>query len=221
MEEDLVKKVSGGKASVLRVGGVEERHNGFYAPATISLVRRMNPDGYPLSYSLVDAGGFGREEGKNIRILLCLEGFREEDIDGIMVTHNHPDHIGNIGSFEKAKVIMPDSDFMVGESNLFHFDNEADFFENPGNKKRVYPQTVMVSTPGHSGWDASYVFEGEGRIAMVGDLFWSQEDWEEDSQFMDLCVNNNIQKRSRDYVREELKPEVVIPGHGPAFAPQY
>ena len=117
---------------------------------------------------------------------------------------------------------MPDSIFSTASPNNFEL-MQRDFMLKPGNEQRTINREIaLISTPGHSGWDMSVLHTGkDARILTCGDLFWNQKDWERNSEFMSLCVNPEMQKRSRDYVRETLKPEVVIPGHGRAFQPKY
>jgi glyoxylase-like metal-dependent hydrolase (beta-lactamase superfamily II) len=224
MIKDLVKEVSLGAVMVLRPGNEEETQKGFYAPASISLIRCL-PQGHPPKsglYTLVDCGAPGEEE--LIKNYLREEGISLNRIGQVLITHNHPDHNGNVNLFRRADIITPDSIFDVNLPNFFKL-IPSDFYQRPGNEytnNLLIDQIKLVSTPGHSGWDYSVInSSSKGDVAIVGDLFWSEEDFENDSEFMELCVNPEMQKRSRAWIREILRPDVIIPGHGEAFAPKY
>lgn len=215
--EDLAAKVSKGKVQVVRAGEETEiPRQGFYAPATVALIRDV-PN---YRFCLVDAGGIG-EAGVLSRKLRRL-GVAPGSIGLIAITHNHPDHIGAIGEFGSARVYMPDSFFDVSQPNLFLGLAPRDFYCRPGNKWDIADNISLISTPGHAGWDFSVLYTiGGKKIAMVGDLFWSEHDFETDSEFQGLCVNPLMQTTSRKYIRGQLRPDVIVPGHGLAFAPKY
>lgn len=222
MAQDLVQEASEGSVVVVRAGEeFEAPGDMFYAPATMSLIR-YSPENSKSLFSLVDTGGFG--EGAKIRKLLGEREVIPRDIGQVVITHNHPDHLGNVHLFEDAEIVMPDSRFMIFRHNLFTL-MPTHLYEAPGNNiptPGLFPKVSLIATPGHSGWDLSVLYTGtSARILMCGDLFWSERDWKTDSEFMGLCVNPDMQRKSRDYVRGTLQPEVVVPGHGPAFAPNY
>jgi len=225
MANSLVEEVSKGRVTVLRAGEEQENRDGsFYAPASITLIKELlkgvsSRRGF---YTLIDCGGYGEQE--NIRDLLQQQKIFPAYIAQVLGTHNHPDHIGNLHLFNEADILLPDSRFRVKKPNEFGL-VPSSLYRGPGISYQegiVDESTSLISTPGHSGWDLSVLYKGaKGRIAMVGDLFWSEEDFYKDSEFMGLCVNPEMQKRSRDHIRENLKPEVIVPGHGEAFAPKY
>ena len=215
----------GGEIKVLRSGKEQEvkrnGHTWFYAPATITLVNSRNKN----LFYLIDTGGFG--EDLEVQGLIEKEGLSLRNVREVIVTHNHPDHAGNVGLFRGSRVIMPDSRFEMSKPNYFLLG-----FSDRHDVGCSYPAGSLamgengnflkiINTPGHSGQDLSVLVRTKkGNVAVVGDLFWSKEDWENDLEFLELCVNPEMQKRSRDYVRK-LKPDFVIPGHGPAFKPTY
>lgn len=66
-----------------------------------------------------------------------------------------------------------------------------------------------------------YSTRSNKKILIVGDLFWSKLDWDYGTEYLDLCVNKERQDKSRAYVKNVLKPDIIIPEHGCAFAPKY
>ncbi|GAH18981.1 unnamed protein product, partial [marine sediment metagenome] len=188
----------------------------FFAPCTITLIRDSSE-----RYNLVDTGSFGEE--RTIKELLNKRNITPDQIQRVLITHNHPDHIGTIGLFKEAEVYMPDSKFRVNVPNIFRLVHE-DFMSEVGREQKIEGSNMsLISTPGHAGWDMSILYQARNgkKIAMVGDLFWSQQDWDNNSEYLNLCVNKAMQDKSRDYVRNVLKPDVIIPGHGDAFSPEY
>jgi glyoxylase-like metal-dependent hydrolase (beta-lactamase superfamily II) len=214
MKENLVEKISNGRIVIVRTGTEQERVEGFYAPATVSLIKDPN------NYSLIDAGCYGEEQ--IIKRALKLNGVQTHHVKSVIITHNHPDHAGTISMFKNANIIMPDSAFRVAKPNIFKL-IPSDFYEKIGNRKKIIGLEgfSIANTSGHAGQDISVLYEQEnGTIAIVGDLFWSEKDWNDNSEFLGLCVNPNMQRQSREYIRN-LNPRVVVPGHGPAFLPKY
>ena len=214
MKNNLLKDISQGKIEILREGREAETKKGFYAPATITLIKE-GEDHY-----LIDSGCFGEEN--NISSLLGDKGLTPKNITKVFITHNHPDHIGNIELFRNARIYLSDSIFRINQPNYFEL-MPNDFYTKPGKSLDINLGNMQIlSTPGHAGWDFSVLCHGKnGRILIAGDLFWSQNDWKNDSEFLELCVNPELQKESREHIREKLKPEIVIPGHGGIFIPRY
>lgn len=214
MKDNLVTKISEGKVRILREGCEEETEKGFYAPATITLIEDKENN------YIIDPGCFG--EGDIILLSLQSIDLKPKDITKVLITHNHPDHLGNIGLFKNATIYLPDSIFETKNPNYFKL-MPANFYTKPGESLDIGSKNIqIISTPGHAGWDFSVLYHGKKeRILIAGDLFWSKEDYEKDSEFLELCANPEMQKKSRRYIKEELKPELIIPGHGGAFVPTY
>jgi glyoxylase-like metal-dependent hydrolase (beta-lactamase superfamily II) len=218
MAEDLASKVSGGKVAVIREGYDREGEKGrFHAKCSVTLIR-AGKEGELLS--LVDAG---REKDKDeICHALLSKGVLPGQIEAIFLTHNHPDHMLGVVNFN-ANVYAPDSVYNVGNYKKSEIDSYEVFpkdFQRIGAEIQTFiPEIKLIATHGHSGWDMSVVYQkGNGpKIAMVGDLFWSEQDFYEDNRFTDLCEDSLKQEISRGHVREVIKPGVIVPGHGAAF----
>jgi glyoxylase-like metal-dependent hydrolase (beta-lactamase superfamily II) len=139
---------------------------------------------------------------------LQAEGLNPREIDFVVCTHGHADHIGNNNLFPQATFIVS-QDIAQGDIYLPH-----DFSAAP------YPLIEgvdVISTPGHSGQDVSVMVRGEaGVTAIVGDLFEREEDlleeslWRATSQFPDLQIANR---------RRILElADFIVPGHGEIFS---
>ena len=226
MTKDLAAELSKGQVHVLRAG--EERNlgnNEFYAPCTITLIRHGYEKGVKAGVcSIVDPGVSGDERivSEELRKLGVFPG----QIENVFITHNHPDHYGALSCYNNARVYTPDSSFVAGSvmnRNKFKLWVPDGFYDEPGNRFEVFPGLTLVSAPGHSGQDYVVVHESEDCMTLVaGDLFWDEEDYNRDTKFKELCFNPKLQEQSRGYICGRdgiLHPDVIIPGHGPAFVP--
>ncbi|HEX7381352.1 MAG TPA: MBL fold metallo-hydrolase [Nevskiaceae bacterium] len=155
---------------------------------------------YPVNFNafLVNTGkalilvdtGYGRAGGPHLGWLLPhLEaaGYRPDEVDEILITHLHPDHIGGLASAGKAS--FPDATVRVAR-------READYWLDPDNPAsgvvsaalapyrragRFQPfadgtQTLAegvqaVPLPGHTPGHTGYLFESDGhRLLAWGDV---------------------------------------------------
>ena len=83
-----------------------------------------------------------------------------------------------------------------------------------------------MTTPGHTGACCSLILKGDldfdGKIckslALVGDLW----DCENDDEFWkDMSEKHRTQIESRNFITQNIKPDFIVPGHGPAFKGPY
>lgn len=220
--EDLASKATNGMVKVLREGYDREGENGrFRAKCTVTLIRTGKKGEI---WNLVDPG---REKDKDEiwRELRLIKGF-PGGIDNIFLTHNHPDHMLGIVNFNST-VYAPDSVYNVGnymKSEIDSYGLLSEIFQRIGTEIPTNQREIrLIATHGHSGWDMSVIYqEKDGpKVAVVGDLFWSEQDFYEDNRFTDLCVDPIKQEISRGHIREVIRPELIIPGHGAVFEPRY
>jgi glyoxylase-like metal-dependent hydrolase (beta-lactamase superfamily II) len=143
---------------------------------------------------LVDAGtsdAFGPSLGHLTRSLRNA-GYRPEQIDAVLVTHIHPDHVG--GLMEGDKIIFPNAtiyiskpevEFWLGEGHA----NSAPeglkyYFQNAEQKvgpylragkviafeygSELFPGITPIASPGHTPGHTFYALESKGQKL----LFW-------------------------------------------------
>ncbi|XP_067307461.1 metallo-beta-lactamase domain-containing protein 1-like isoform X2 [Pseudorasbora parva] len=166
--------------SVLKEGYCTAEPDGsFKADGTISLITGPQT-------ILVDTGGpwdrdFLVEKLKE-------KGMTPDSVAIVVGTHGHSDHVGNLGLFPDAKIIVG-CDISVGDRYL----------PNQLAEGQPYPIDNFVSvipTPGHMGRDVSVLVKGtsEGTVLVAGDLF---ERCHDEDTWKDLSENPQIQETNR------------------------
>ncbi|XP_026208132.1 metallo-beta-lactamase domain-containing protein 1 [Anabas testudineus] len=184
--------------SVLKVGYCLPQSDGtFRADGTITLIRGPKT-------ILVDTGGPWDRDF--LLKTLKERGVEPGDINLVVGTHGHSDHIGNLGLFTEAQIIVG---YDISEGDTYRPSMLAH-----GHVYCVDQHTSVVPSPGHTGQDVSVQVKGTsvGTVLVAGDLFECCSD--EDS-WRNLSMNTAVQEVSR---QEALRTsDVIIPGHGPPF----
>ncbi|XP_004458405.2 metallo-beta-lactamase domain-containing protein 1 [Dasypus novemcinctus] len=155
---------------------------------------------------LVDTGGPWAQEA--LLGALAGQGVAPGDVTLVVGTHGHSDHIGNLGLFPGAALLVSHDFCLPGGHYLPHGLNE----ECP---LRLGPGLEVWATPGHGGQrDVSLVVAGTalGTVVVAGDVF--ERDGDEDS-WQALSEDPVAQERSRKRVLGAA--DLVVPGHGAPF----
>lgn len=155
---------------------------------------------------VVDTGGPWDKE----KLLRKLEDLKisPEDIQFVVCTHGHSDHVGNLNLFLNATHI-------VG----FDINHKDRYFEHCFKGGEVYnlynDKIVVIPTPGHMHNDVSVIVKDVqhlGTVAICGDLFECEDDakaWKDISEWPEEQLKNRQKvQQIADY---------IIPGHGPMF----
>jgi glyoxylase-like metal-dependent hydrolase (beta-lactamase superfamily II) len=140
---------------------------------------------------LFDTGwGSGNPGRGNLAASLAAAGYKADQIDVVVLTHFHPDHMG--GLMDGDKPVFPNARYVAGENEHNFWTNSA---QDAGGTKDFYQLTKAkftplaakatfvkdggsvasgisaVATPGHTPGHTSYRIESEGKQAMVtGDI---------------------------------------------------
>jgi glyoxylase-like metal-dependent hydrolase (beta-lactamase superfamily II) len=185
---------------------------GLMADSNSYLIDNSN-DGSDYKYILVDTGT-GQSDAflfSQIREI----GIEPEDIDLIVNTHCHFDHVGGNDFFPNAKIAIhkkdavalrdPDSELTV--SSLFGSivrKHDVDIELEEGDKIADFE---VINTPGHTKGGIS-LYDGE--ILISGDTIFSNGGVGR----MDIGGDPNDMKESLMRLKE-LDVEYLLPGHGP------
>lgn len=139
---------------------------------------------------------------------LAGQGVAPGDVTLVVGTHGHSDHIGNLGLFPVAALLVSHDFCLPGGLYLPHgLCEEQPLILGPGLQ--------VWATPGHGGQrDVSVVVEGTtlGTVVVAGDVFERHGD--EDS-WQALSEDPVVQQRSRKRILDIA--DVVVPGHGFPF----
>ena len=151
---------------------------------------------------LIDTGtgeaGFNSSKGMNGQFAsnLASAGLKPDDIDAVIISHYHPDHVGglvkadNSPAFAKAEVLVPavEHKFWMDDGEMSRaapgrmeglFKNNRRVFNAEVLKrvrtydwdKEVVPGVTAVGTPGHSPGHTSFVVQsGNRKIFVQGDV---------------------------------------------------
>ncbi|XP_053411694.1 metallo-beta-lactamase domain-containing protein 1 [Nycticebus coucang] len=155
---------------------------------------------------LVDTGGPWAREA--LLGALARQGVSPGDVTLVVGTHGHSDHIGNLGLFPGAALLVSHDFCLPGGLYLPHALDE----ERP---LQLGPGLEVWATPGHGGQrDVSVVVAGttRGTVVVAGDVF--ERNGDEDS-WQALSEDPVAQERSRKRVLDTA--DIVVPGHGAPF----
>ena len=177
--------------------------NSMYANGTATLIRAGDKN------IIVDTlGPWDREK---LLQYLTERQLTPDDIDIVVGTHLHTDHIGNLNLFTKCC-------HYVGDQRSHQDCFEFDIF----NGQKTLSLTTNVDlyfTPGHTENDVSVVVHNVdklGTIAICGDLFESEFDLDNDSLWIEAgSVDPDLQRQNRNYILSIA--DYIVPGHGKMF----
>ncbi|KAK1797040.1 hypothetical protein P4O66_008439 [Electrophorus voltai] len=174
-----------------------EPDGSFRADGTISLL--IGP-----KIILVDTGGPWDRDF--LLSKLTEKGLTPDDVSLVICTHGHSDHVGNLGLFSEATIVVG-SDISQGDRYL----------PNQLAEGLPYPiddHVAIIPTAGHTGRDVSVLVKGTavGKVLVAGDLF---ECCTDEHSWKELSENPEVQEVSRQAALSIA--DVIIPGHGPLF----
>lgn len=186
-------------ARVLKAGYCSPQPDGTTrADGTITLLTS------PHRNILVDTGGPWDRDF--LLQSLAERGLTAGDVHVVVGTHGHSDHVGNLGLFPHALLV-------VG-FDVCRGDTYTDSGLAQGEAYSVDEHVSILPTPGHSGQDVSVQVTGlaGGTLLVAGDLFESSADEE---SWRELSLNPTQQQLHRQ--RALQTADIIIPGHGPPF----
>lgn len=137
-------------------------------------------------------------------ILLPLHGLGvdEGDVTDVIFSHHHPDHTLNAALFPNARF---HDVWAIYENDVWG--DRTDVIEGA-------PSVSLLDTPGHTPQDISTLIETEVGLVVCTHLWWSGE-----GPTIDPLAADQAQLEESRRMVLELRPTLIIPGHGPAFAP--
>jgi glyoxylase-like metal-dependent hydrolase (beta-lactamase superfamily II) len=178
---------------------------------------------------LVDPGNTHTGFYGQLGIGLKRFGLTPGDIDLVVCTHCHHDHMG-------SAICIPGADIVLGEG-------EADFCEElygaadtearlsvmgrlievgRGEELELMPGVVAISTPGHTPGHISVLAENEEgeKTIVAGDTVMTRREYSERT-FSHWYTSGQLRELHSSLDRlQALRPNRVMPGHDRVFAPR-
>lgn len=159
--------------------------------STITLLKAENSKEKKI---IVDTGNLGYED--EILKALKKEGLKPEDIDYVINTHSHQDHLSNNYLFKNARRIVGKSEWLPNKGHIQY--KSVENINIPGIK--------LISTPGHKPSHISVAAEIENKIYVVaGDA-------------VNIHTMESGKAPNQDYINSAKKiikiADIIIPGHG-------
>jgi glyoxylase-like metal-dependent hydrolase (beta-lactamase superfamily II) len=135
---------------------------------------------------------------------LAALGVAPPDVTDVVISHHHPDHTLNVALFPNARV----HDHSAWYRDDLWIDRPAEGFE-------LAPGIRLIETPGHTPQDVTTLVETEDGLVAATHLWWSSSGPEEDP----YAPDPEVLHRNRERVLALPGLAMIVPGHGPAFAP--
>lgn len=139
---------------------------------------------------LIDTGSIENQE-ELIQKLKELE-LKPEDIDIVILTHNHPDHAGGILLFKDAKIYASKHDFGKNLINI---------------KKLKIPEFKIIKTPGHTKGGICILYDD---VLFSGDTLFHRGTIGR----TDLPGSSEKQMKKSLKKLEKINYKILCPGHG-------
>lgn len=153
-----------------------------------------------------------------------------DDIDLLICSHSHPDHVGNLNLFNKAeKHFVGTSVYSKDVYDLNCFEPTGDYTYNTENGTQVsvirYEPYKIDSnlqievTHGHTMECISLIVRNcdkFGTVGLVGDLFENEADIRDDGIWLAAGSQNpDLQRANRSFILGSV--DYILPGHGAIF----
>ncbi|MFI8706023.1 N-acyl homoserine lactonase family protein [Bacillus sp. NPDC077411] len=177
-------------------------------------------------------------EGQSVAERLQAKGIQNKDIDYVLLTHLHSDHVSGVKHVADAKHIVtnelewhaaqkdagyiksmwesvPINTFQLQEIPYGPYQLGYDVFQDGS--------LYMVYTPGHSkGLCSALVQTTKGWVLLASDVGYSERSWEQ-NVLPGVTIDKDAAQKSLDWVREFRKREdcvQVIANHDPSINEQ-
>ena len=126
-----------------------------------------------------------------------------DDVDMIVLTHAHPDHIGNCSMFKNAKIY-------VRKEELEHVPDAI----GVDSDREIAKGVKLVHTPGHSPGSMSVFVEADRKYVIAGDAMPLADNYH---KMVPPKLNYDEDLAMESMKRIIVYADVIIPGHDKPF----
>lgn len=179
---------------------------------------------------VVDPGNFHVGFYGLIEDSLEQKGVAPEDVDIVLITHSHFDHMASTHLFPESKLVIGEGELEFARDlywpefiDAITTDRLADveYVSEEDGMKELCEGVSVFSTPGHTPASISALVETDGEdVALIGDVAMTEDEfrtrelshWYTDEQVVQIY-------ESMDEI-EELDPDLIVPGHDNTFRPE-
>ena len=176
---------------------------------------------------VVDPGNYHTGFYGHLGIGLKKFGLTFDDIDAIVVTHCHHDHMSSSFKFNKSKIYLG-----VGE-----LDFAASIYGKPGVQFQIGENqnieeiplhgiveimsgVQVISTPGHTPGHVSVLVDtGDDSVLISGDAIMTQREFDFGEHSIWYSGQQLAEVKESRKKLQLVKPSIVMPGHDRAFRP--
>ena len=161
---------------------------------------------------------------------LTAKGVAPEEIDIVVLSHLHFDHIGNNHLFPNAKFLVQRSEVAQGltppaycqysyPEYSYNISNVADRIQILEGDYQIEPGVRLIKIGGHTpGTMAVVVDTDAGRIALAGDIMYNYKNLELNWPTGSFW---SLQDLMSGFDRLHLEADIIVPGHDWDFATRH
>lgn len=147
-------------------------------------------------------------------------GYAPEDVKGILVTHKHADHTGELRAFPNAKIYLSEAEadaLGLSGDNVVRVRFTDGAYHNFPASQRIAAGLYLIEAKGHTTGNSIVIAEKDGRFYMMhGDVTYTDEALY-DNKLSVVYEDAAEARRTLDLVREFIRsnPTVYLSTHTP------
>ncbi len=128
-------------------------------------------------------------------------GLEPASVTHVLLTHHHPDHTVNVGLFPNAEVVDGWARYRADR-----------WLDHDGDGYRPSPHVRLLTTPGHTELDVTWLVETDGGVIACTHAWW----FADRTPVVDPLASDQARlEESRRRILAEAT--VIVPGHGAPF----